>query len=238
MYLCTGSYIFGQERATPPRPRATSVSVPFVGCESDGQAGPADAPTSKPISLQLGVAVARQLAYYESAQGIHVLGPRGWYCFGIYGSSGESLVVSSQPIDSASVFTVRGPAIEVSHREGQGSGALEVAEVMARVFPDFKAFATNIAQGFGMPISFGPYPKDELTYLGKRVVEYKTPAQTEGLGTHISLKKNGRPIEGVAMLVGQPPDLVLLSVRLPPNLRGLTATIIRQVEADAATASQ
>src|SRR6266700_245686 len=74
---------------------------------------------------------------------------------------------------------------------GTGSGTFEVAEMMARVFPDFKAFARNVEEELGGPISFGPYPNDNLPYLGNREVVYKTPAQTEGLGTHFSLRKSG-----------------------------------------------
>jgi len=88
---------------------------------------------------------------------------------------------------------------------------------------------------FDMPansFTFGPFPKDVLSYKSNRLVEYKTPAQTEGLGTHLWIKQNGSPIGGVAMLVGKAPDLLLLSVRLPPELNGLTAVIIRQVERD------
>jgi hypothetical protein len=66
------------------------------------------------------------------------------------------------------------------------------------------------------------------------VVEYTTPAQTEGLGTHSRLKKNGSPIYGAAILIGQAPDLTLLSVRLPDDLTGLTSAIVRQVESDSA----
>lgn len=85
----------------------------------------------------------------------------------------------------------------------------------------------------GGPFKFVPYPKDVLTYRGENVVEYKTPAQTDGLGTHFWLKKNGNAIAGVAMLVGQTPNLLLLSVRVPPELDGLTSVIVHQVERDA-----
>jgi hypothetical protein len=224
-----------QQKPGSVRTKATAVSVPFVGCKSDGQAGPADAPSGSPVSIQVNAKVANELAYYDAGFGVGVLGPRAWYCFGLYGSSGETLSVSPQSILSTAFM---GPAIEVSHRYGEGFGSIEVAEVMARVFPDFKAFARNVAQGFGMPISFGPYPNDKLIYRSKREVEYKTPAQTEGLGTHVSLRKSDSPIQGVAILVGNPPDLVLLSVRLPPDLRGLTSAIIRQVEKDSANLSQ
>jgi hypothetical protein len=62
------------------------------------------------------------------------------------------------------------------------------------------------------------------------MVEYETPAETEGLGTIRWVMKNGRPVEGVAILVGQSPDSVLLSVRLPAALSKLTPEIVRQVE--------
>ena len=78
----------------------------------------------------------------------------------------------------------------------------------------------------------GPYPGDRLTYKSNEIVEYETPAQTEGLGTHSGmLKKNASPISGVAMLLaGEPPDSLLLSVRLPPGMTDLASIIIRQVE--------
>lgn len=160
-----------------------------------------------------------------------MLGPRGWYCFGEYGSSGETLFVSPEPIFQTSFM---GPAIEFSHRDGgTGSGAFGVAEVIARVFPDFKAFAKNVSEGFGTSIPFGPYPNDKLIYRGKREVEYKTPAQTEGLGTQGSLKQSDSEIEGVAILVGQlPGHLLFLSMRLPPDSRELSSAIILQIERD------
>jgi hypothetical protein len=96
------------------------------------------------------------------------------------------------------------------------------------------AFATKLEDaGLGRPLKFDPYPKGALTYRSNTVVEYRTPAQTDGLGTHSWLKKNGSPIEGVAILVGPTPDLLLLSVRLPTELNGLTSVIIRQFERDA-----
>ena len=81
---------------------------------------------------------------------------------------------------------------------------------------------------------WGPYPKDVLSYKSDTVVEYKTPASTEELGTGSALHPNGSSIRGVAVLVGQEPSLLLLSVRLPANLTGLTSEIIGQIERDAA----
>jgi len=89
----------------------------------------------------------------------------------------------------------------------------------------------------------GHYPKDTLEYRGKTIVEYKTPAQTEGLGNFDSwLGENDTPIIGAAILIvdqsdpiGNLPDLdmVRLSVRFPPDLARLTPAIVRCVERDA-----
>ena len=191
-----------------------------------------------PISLE----AAQHLAYYKSAQTSGVLAPRGWYCFGFYGSGGDTLFVSPRPIDTAKIFVTdasrfTGPVIEVAYRSGDTSGRFDVVEITARIFPAYKAFVTETMELFDEPagsVPFGPYPKDRLTYKSKRLVEYRTPPQTDGLGTHSWLKKNGSPIDGVAMLVGQTPDLLLLSVRLPADLTGLTSAIVHQVERDAA----
>jgi hypothetical protein len=179
--------------------------------------------------------------YYTAAQGLGVLAPRGWYCFGIYGSGGDALFVSPRPIDTDNFLTTdknrfEGPAIEISHRFGDTSGRFDVAEIIARVFPTYKVFVTDVVEVFpASSFTFGPYPKDKLTYKGPTTVEYRTPAQTDGLGTHSWLKKSGSPVDGVAILIGPTPDLLLLSLRLPPHLAGLTSAIIRQVERDAAS---
>ena len=219
------------------------MAVPFKGCASDGQVGPQEAPDGKSTSVQTSPRVAHQLAYYRSAQGLGVLAPRGWYCFGTYGSGGDTLFVTPQPIDTTNIFSAgqtafSGPAIEISRRFGDTSGRFTVAEVIARVFPAYKSFVTAVMEGFDLPVPFGPYPNDMLTYKGKTVVEYKTPAKTEGLGTRTRLTKNDSPIFGAAILVGPTPDLLFLSVRLPDDLTGLTSIIVRQAESDAARLPQ
>jgi len=234
--LCAQPWLLAQEKAASPQP--TAVSVPFIGCKSGGQVGSAEAPKGTSTSVPITAQEAQGLAYYESSPGFGVLAPRGWHCFGTYGSGGDALFVSPQPIDTA-IFApgwkgFAGPAIEFTHRFGGTFGRFAVAEVIARVFPAYRAFATHVMEFPAPQFAFGPYPKDSLTYKGTTVVEYKTPPQTEGLGTHSSLLKNGSPIEGVAILIGQTPDLLLLSVRLPPDLTGLTSAIVRQVESDPA----
>ena len=44
---------------------------------------------------------ASKLAYYQAEKGIGVLAPRDWHCFGTYGSGGDTLYVTPQPINSA-----------------------------------------------------------------------------------------------------------------------------------------
>jgi hypothetical protein len=59
------------------------------------------------------------------------------------------------------------------------------------------------------------------------------PSQTKGLGTDRWLSKGPDEIQGVAILSGDVPDLMLLSVRLAPSLSELAPVIVRQVERDA-----
>ncbi len=219
----------------------SAISVPFIGCRSDGQLGPVEAPKSTGVPEPISRRAAQKLAYYRSAQGMGVIAPRSWYCFGTYGSGGDALLLSSEPIETAKIFStdnngLRGPAIEISRTFGDTSGRFGVAEVIARVFPAYKAFVARVMDEFNQPASqyaFGPFPKDTLNYKSQREVEYTTPAQTDGLGTRSWLRKNGSPIDGVAILVGQTPDLLLLAVRLPTSLTVFTPEIVTQVEREA-----
>lgn len=161
-----------------------------------------------------------------------MLGPRGWFCFDVYGSNGDTLLVGPQALDFSS-DDFKGSGIALSYWDGQSSGRLEVAEVIARVFPAHKAFATGVSEGFGINFSFGPFPRDKLTYKGTNVVEFQTPAQADGLGTYRSFKKSDARIDGVAILVGRTPNLGFLSVRLPADLAALTPVIVQQAEHDA-----
>ncbi len=220
------------------------ATVPFIGCQADGQAGPLDAPKGNSKAIEVPTKAGQQLSYYKAEQGLGVLAPKGWYCFATYGSNGGSLYVSQQPIDVANLFSdnwkgFTGPVIQISGEEGGTSGRFGVASMIARVFPSHKAFVRNvIASGLAEANDFpsGPYPKDRLVYKSKEVVEYQTPAETDGLGTQSRLQKNADPIRGVAILVGNQhePSLVFLAARLPSEMEPLTSIIVQQVERDAA----
>jgi hypothetical protein len=151
-------------------------------------------------------------------------------------------------MDPASFFSsdwagLPGSAIELSESDGDTSGRLDVARIIGRAFPAYRAFTRNVVQTYQMSASefpFGTYPGDKLTYKSKGVVEYTTAPQSEGLGTQSRLKKNDSPIDGAAIIVGDPPNLIQLSMRLPSGFEDIDATIIHQVELQsrAQTASQ
>ena len=224
--------------SSQPSPTPPTADVPFVGCKSDGQMGPMKAPTGKSKTLPIPAANAERLAYFQGYNGISVLAPRGWYCFSTYGSNGESLFVSSEPINATQLLSsdwkgFTNPVIQLSVSVGDTSGRFEVARFIARVFPAHKDFVENvIAEGIEPNESFpsGVYPNDKLTYLTNEMVEYQTPANADGLGTSSRLLKTSAPISGVAILLGEETDLLHLSIRLPAYMQDLAPIITHQTE--------
>jgi len=219
-----------------------SSVVSFVGCKSDGQVGPLEAPKGKSKVLPITTDKAQQLVYYQAEQGVGVLAPRGWFCFGTYGSNGGSLYVSPQPMDAETLLSTSwkgfsGPVIQLSEELGGTSGRFGVARTIARVFPAHRAFVRKVIAESIEPANdfpFGPYASDKLIYKNKETVEYETPARADGLGTMSRIQKNADPIRGVAILVGPDTDLLSLAMRLPPEMDDLTSIIIQQVEREAA----
>ncbi len=203
--------------------------VPFVGCESIGQAERVAAPKSDDKVVRINARLAQRLAYYmEGWRGTGVLAPRGWHCIGVYGSSGSVLYVTRTPTRDMS-----GPVVQFDYMSADnGSGRYDIAQVLARVFPEQRRFVQSVIVGLDPPTSdfrFGPFPKDKLLKRTDRLVEYRTPPHSEGLGTMSQLKANDDPIDGVAILQGPTPDLVMLNVRLPRELRDLAPVIIHDL---------
>lgn len=220
---------------------APTANVPFVGCASDGQAGPLPAPKAETESVVLPADMAQRLAYYKAENGSGILAPRGWHCFSTYGSSGSNLYVTPAQINPADLFSTNwkgfsGQAIQVSSLDGGTSGRFGVAKIIARVFPAHIGFAHHvISEGIEPASSFpsGPYPRDKLRYLSDRAVEFETPAHETGLGTDSRLASNDSPIFGAAVLIGdEEPMLVLVSARLSADNRNLIQPILRKAEAD------
>lgn len=227
--------------AVPAAAQTTLVPIPFVGCKGDGQVGPEAAPRGGIKRVQIDAAAAPRLAYYKAASGPGVLGPLGWFCFATYGSNGSTLYVSPTPLSSAVLFSDQwkgftGSAIQLSVSIGDTSGRFAVARMIARVFPSRSRFANEVARERIEPaddFKHEPFPADRMTYRSRNVVEFETAAGQPGLGTGSWLTVNGRPIRGVAILVGETPDLVQLSMRLPDDAGNLYQLVVHQVEADA-----
>jgi hypothetical protein len=234
------SSLFAQTKPQGPGYEAPVVRVPFVGCSSDGQVGPVAAPKGAEKLVGIDAGAAQKLAYYKAENSPGVLAPRGWYCFGTYGSGSSSLLVTPQPIKtdkllSATSGGITGPAISVSETNGGTSGRFAVAGLIARVFPARKTFVQSVIKEGLVPASefpFGPYPNDKLIFQSDRIVEYQTPPHSEGLGAMGWFKTSDYPTNGVAILQGEVPDLLFLAVRLPPDLNDLASHIIRQAERD------
>jgi hypothetical protein len=218
---------------------AQHITVPFVGCPSDGQLGPQPAPKSSTKRPNLNASAAPGLAYYQIQDGTGVLGPQGWHCFGTYGSSGSTIFVSPNEIDSKALFSdgwkgFEWPVVELSEMLGGTSGRWAVGSMIARVFPAYKGFIVKMQQmGFDPSTTHfpsGPFPGDRLHYLNQHVVEYTTPPHSTGIGTMSGLRPDPLPITGVQILNGADTDLISLSVRLPTPLDNLAPVITRQVE--------
>ena len=218
-----------------------SSHVPFIGCKSDGQVGPLASPKGAAKATELSPELAGQLAYYKAEDGVGILAPRGWYCFSTYGSNGSNLFVSPGPINHKELFAsdwkgFPGAALQVSVSIGDTSGRFAIARTIARVFPDRMEFVHEVAsEGLEPASSFptGPYANDKLQHRGNNVVEFETQANTKGLGTQSRLAISSSPIRGVAILSGEEPTLIQLSMRLPIRYQSLERAIIQQLESEA-----
>jgi hypothetical protein len=236
---------------------AQAASVPVVGCPSDGQVGPLPAPEAGLRSISIPKSAARRLALYVTGSGDQLLAPRGWHCFGTYGSNGSSIYVSPDSISTRDFFDTRarwrgltGYGMQATTGLGGTSGRFTVARLVARLFPKYKGFAKRvIAEGLEPASSFpaGPYSNDKLTYRSNELVEFVTPPGVEGFGTHSWLVANDRPIEGFVVLSGSggqtdfsTPSIEIntlyVAFRLPPGLQPLASIIKRQLEQAAAKA--
>jgi len=213
------------------------VKVPFVGCAVDGQIGPLPAPVGSPKRVALPPRTASQLAYYETIGGLGVLGPRGWYCLGIKGSSGDTLELSPKPFSG--LEHEPGPAIHFTLLDPGASGNRIISRILYTYFPNDRRGPQFTRPDPDTPLAayrIDPHPQDQLVHRPGNIVEYTTPPKHEGLGTFWAMKKDPNlPTRGLAMLVGPAPFAYHLSVRLPAELSHLATPIIRQVEMDRPT---
>lgn len=218
-------------------PVLAQSALPFVGCPSDGQTGPLDAPASISALPEVAPEAAEKLAYYATTS-LGVLAPRGWSCFGLNALNGSILLVTPQPLKDPTGTLVTGPIVQASRNLGGGAGRIDVAEVAARLFPVAEAFVkatTGDAGGPKVTLPTGPYPKDRLNRRSDTIVEFITPGNEIGQGTAGRIGKAPDPIFGAAVLLPyQNMTLIQVQARLPDDLRSLAPTIVATVESNLA----
>jgi hypothetical protein len=225
------SLIFGQAKPL--------VRVPLVGCPSYGPTGLMSVAKDADKAVQISASAAAKLAYYKSEWNPGVLAPRGWKCIGMSGTTGVVLVVLPQDLKTNDLLSLArrdivGPAVQVRQSDKNRFSREWIAKVCAKVFPKYKTFTKSLIKEMDLlPASdfpFGPFPSDKLIYKSDRTVEYRTPPNLKGLGTMDRVKAYTRPIQGVAILKGQPDTLMFLAARLPADMDELAPSIIQQAE--------
>jgi hypothetical protein len=171
----------------------------------------------------------------SNASGQGVLGPKGWDCFGTYGSSGSQLFVVPQRMGDNILDRFQrlknGPAIIKSISIGDTSGRFAVAHIAARLFPAARKFVETVrGEGIdsGETYKFVSWPEDHIEYLAEFVVSFTTSRGRSGAGTESGLTPNSDPISGLIMANGigdnidhsgdaDSPYLSMLTVRLPES---------------------
>lgn len=229
----------GAAAVSPPAPPA---ALPFVGCASDGQAGPARAPRARRAPMTLHGPSFAAYAYYSMGE-IGVFGPRGWHCFGLSGSNGAILLVTPEPLGADGLGRrsgIPGPAIQLTYRYGGTSGRFEVARAIARLFPGQMGFVRRVAaEGIETDFPSGPYPDDYLYRASPTEVIFETASGRTGLGTENRLAREPEPVGGIVILrevEGEGDfDLVKLDMRMPGELSQRRSWIVEGVRADART---
>jgi hypothetical protein len=211
-----------------------AITVPFVGCPSDGQVGFIAAPTGAPQVVGIDRATALQLAYYKGENARGAFAPRGWHCQVWYGSAGSRILISPTTIDSGKFdpLFLRSPAVELSMLDGGTSGRFAVARYASRLFPKVAAdFIQGVkAEGIEPASAFdqGRYANDSIRYADSLSLEFMTPATKAGIGTEGDLAPSRDPVSGFVTL--DPVNdwgLALLRVRVGADMAGIAAAIVK-----------
>lgn len=203
-----------------------TVPAPFVGCASDGQMGPQPPPATGETPL-LSKRDAALLSWYAfSDQG--VLAPRGWHCFGLYGSAGSSLIVTPEPHGAELLNqSLKGPAVERVFRFSSTSGRFDVADAAAGLFPTARQFVRGVAAEEMAKIHpWKPTPADRIVSRTDKRVEFITAAGRRGLGTKGRMVPSADPIRS-AIFLDSEGDLTAIHVRLAPADARLAPLIVQ-----------
>ena len=197
---------------SPPtlRKQLIEAEIPAIGRPLDGQAGPQDTPTlPKTMRVLVPEGAASGLTYYSAFEGAGsgLVAPKGWDCFGTYGSAGSHLYITpnrlNTPILERPDKVGGGPVIIDNHLIGGTSGRFPIAQLSARIFPLARAFVQRVrAMGLDDPKTyvFKPWPADRLNRLSDFVVSYVTPSNTDGVGTIFGPTPGPELISGLVFL--------------------------------------
>ena len=221
-------------------PAPAFATMPVIGCPAVGQSGPIPAPVRPGPAPTVPLGPERALALYVGPDQVTaVLAPRGWRCLERYGSGGAQLFVTPGPIDADVLFGtagLNGPAVVMDFINGENSGRFEVAGLVARLFPAYRSYVSQVAEVDSPPGRAYPtarYPRDRVLRRSRRVIEFLTPAHTVGLGTIGQLLSPQGAVEGAVIVrrrdFGMEARQVL--VRLPPKRHNLIPPIVHAVEA-------
>lgn len=215
-----------------PAAAQDQAPVPFVGCASDGQQGPLAAPDGKGQTPTAPAAVAGRLAWYASND-LAVLAPRGWRCFGLYGSNGSGLYVTPEEhgedlFDLPAPLT--GPLVQVQLSLGSTSGRFEAARVAGRLFPARRAFVESVRneEGAEADLALSPYPTDRTVLLNDHEARFETPAGKDGMGVGGRMAPGKDSVLGYAGMT-EDNDLLWVGARLPATDRDLATAIVEAV---------
>jgi hypothetical protein len=219
---------------------AAPVTVPFVGCASDGQQGAVAAPKGAPVAVDLDAKTASHLAFYKSQYDDGVLAPRGWHCANLEGSGGWFTIVALQPINPALLLRpdfrgVESPAVQISMSNGGTSGRFEVARLVARYFPAHHDVLQRVLDEGAVPAAefpAGPFKADRFVSSRTDIAEYLTPAGTQGLGTASRLAPSALPVHAAAAVTGTGGELdgFVFAARLPEERDTLSPVLIGWAE--------
>jgi hypothetical protein len=216
--------------------RAGGGSFGWLPCSGPSRVGPIEAPQGKPKVVALVGIPAEGIAYYQGPVASGVFAPRGWHCRLWYGSSGSTLLVVPEPIDSTQFRPpkTRGYAVELTFRFGGTSGRFAVARYATLLFPGVVAeFVERVRKQRVVPapdLEHRPYPHDSVTSRDSLLVEFTTPPNATGLGTEGMLDPSQDAIRGAAFLDASAPDqpnLSLVRIRLGPGMRQVEAALLR-----------
>jgi len=215
---------------------APAGTVPFVGCPADGQMGPVAPPAGHLVTVRMPAQLSTRLAYYKGDYAPGVLAPAGWSCRVWYGSNGAFIIVMpTAPTKETNRTGIAGPGVEFLQRNGGTSGRFEVAITAARFFPTLMTgFIQHVREEKLIEdkyFAIQAYPDDRTVQIAANLVEFTTPAGSEGFGTE-GFGESASPVSGL-VAISDPqgePALWVLRVRLEDMDAALTTAIIKLEE--------